>query len=223
MTSWWRGPLIVAAMGVCLWGGNISLFAFIPMVVWCLQLARTQSVGLVVGLILLALETWFVAPQALWLSGPLAPAPLELFWLYAVLAAVVCMAGVLVERRRPAGFLTLLCMVVLAFVATAVLWFDRLEDKPKDEGVLPGPAGLQVVEGDGWCGSGNCSRDVDATGEGATDVMRAHLVSRGFTPAASLDGDERLCRKTGLVMTHEVCAELEDATSGSVRVSWYVN
>lgn len=199
------------------------MFVFGPLCVWCLWLARTRWTGLVVGLILLALLVWFVVPVRLSWPGPWVPAPLELFWLYPVLAAVVCEAGVLVERRRPAGVWLLLAVVVFGFLATVVLWFDRLEAKPKDEGVLPGPAGVQVVEGDGWCGSGNCSRELDVTGDRATEVMRAHLTSRGFTPASSLDGDERMCRTTGLVMTHQVCAELERPAVSSVQVAWYVN
>jgi len=82
---------------------------------------------------------------------------------------------------------------------------------------------LRVVEGPGGCGSGGCWRDLDATGDRAHEVMRAHLDSRGYAPASPLSsGDERMCHRTGLVATHEVCAELKDV-SGGVRVTWYVN
>jgi hypothetical protein len=220
--SWWRIVPLVPGVIIGAWGSP-TLFVFGPLVLWCVWLARTRWTGLVVGLILLALLVWFVVPVRLSWPGPWVPAPLELFWLYSVLAAVVCGVGVLVERRWPPGVWVLLVIVAFGFVGALVLWFDRLESKPKDEGVLPAPSGVKVVEGGGWCGSGNCARELEVTGDRATEVMRAHLMSRGFSAASSLDGDERMCRTTGLVMTHKVCAELERPTGNSVRVAWYVN
>jgi hypothetical protein len=199
-----------------------SVFGLFPILLWCV-LARTRRTGLVVGVVLLALLAWFVVPRGLGWSGPWVPSALEGFWLYPVFAAVVCLAGVLVERRRPAGVPWLLALVGVGLLGSAFLVVFDEGAKPHDEGVLPGPPELRVVEGDGWCGSGNCSRELDVTGDRAHEVMRAHLTSRGYAPARPLDGDERLCRRTGLVSAREVCAELKDLSATGLRVTWYVN
>jgi hypothetical protein len=35
-------------------------------------------------------------------------------------------------------------------------------------------------------------------------------------------GTPRFCRATGLVVTHEVCADLHTLSPDAVRVEWYV-
>lgn len=181
---------------------------------------RTRAV---VGLIVLALVVWFVVPRSLGWTGAWVPSLVEMFWLLPLLVAVVC-GSVLAARGRPAGLPGLAALVVAGFAAAGFVALMTMEAPPGDEGVLPGPAGLRVVEGDGYCGSGGCSRDLDATGEHAHEVMRAHLDSHGYTAARPLgDGEERLCRRTGLVGVREVCAELKDLSPSGVRVTWYVN
>ncbi|RAS69828.1 hypothetical protein C8D87_101128 [Lentzea atacamensis] len=217
-THWWRTVPAVAAVIITALG-DVSMSAVLPTLVWCVALARTRRTGLIVGLVLLGSLEWFVAPRVLWWSGPWVPSPLDLLWLYPLLAALVCETGAVVERRQPAGVLTLLAVVTLGLLATGIKVLDHDFVKPESEGVLPGPSGVRVVEGDGGCGY--CWRDLDATGDRAGEVMRAHLTSRGFTPASPL-GAERMCRHTGVFVPYVVCAELRDRAPGSVRVTWYV-
>lgn len=206
-------------MGV--FAGESSLFGIVPILLWCL-LAGYWRTGAVVGLILLVLLVWFTVPRELGWSGPWVPSSLELFWLHPLLASVVCLAGLAVERRMLAG-VWLLTMVLIGFVGTVLVLLWQHEAKPGDEGVVPGPAGVRIVEGAGRCGSGGCARELTATGDRAIDVMRAHLTSRGFGAAPPLSRDERMCRVTGLAVEHEVCAELRVQAANSVRVVWYVN
>lgn len=219
---WWRIVLVVAGLAVGVFAPGITLFGMVPIVLWC-GMARTRWTGLVVGLVLVGLLAWFVIPRDVGWSGPWVPSDVEKYWLYGVITAFVCQTGVLVERREPAGVLRLLAMVGAGFLITGVVLLDRLEARPLDEGVLPAPPGLRVVEGEGHCGSGGCSRDVTATGDGALQVMRAHLTARGFTAARPLNADERMCRRTGIVVPHEVCAELRNISPSEVQVLWYVN
>ncbi|MGI5499463.1 hypothetical protein [Lentzea sp. CA-135723] len=220
-THWWRFVPVGAAAAVCV--PTSSLFGLVPVVLWC-ALARTRRTGLVVGGALVAVLAWFVLPRALGLAGPWVPSYIELFWLYPVVAALVCLPAVPRERGIASAVLVLTTMVATGLLATAVVLLGQLESKPGDEGVLPGPAGLKVAEGLGHCGSGNCSREVTLTGTSAPDATREHLASRGFTPRPALDsGDERVCRADGLVFTHEVCAESRTITPAEVRVVWYVD
>ncbi|MFJ8962075.1 hypothetical protein ACIRG5_22070 [Lentzea sp. NPDC102401] len=214
---WWKAALLVAAVIVATfpWTAPASVFGVVPILIWCF-LARSREAGVIVGLILLALLVWFVVPRGLGWSGSLVPSEVEVYWLYPVIAAVVCLPAL---RRVSTGVLGLVTMVLAGFLATAVVLLGQLEAKPGDEGVLPAPSGLRIAEGSGYCGSGNCSREVTATGDRAPDLMREHLESRGFTVRTP----ERLCRATGLVFTHEVCAEPKRISSDAVEVTWYVN
>jgi hypothetical protein len=218
----WRGVFVVLAILVVGTSRDANMFGLVPILLWA-ALARSWRTGVVVALVLLALLTWFVVPRGLGWSGPWVPSSLEVYWLYPLIAAVVCEAGVLVERRSPAGLGLLIPMVGLGFLAAVldVVWVHG--SKPGSEGVLPEPPAIEIVEGAGHCGSGNCAREVEATGDRAPEVMRAHLASRGFSPSPPLDSDERLCRVIGLAVRHEVCAELRDTGANSVRVLWYVN
>lgn len=222
----WRAAVVVAAVGVAAFPWNAapsSLFGVVPILIWCL-LARSSKAGLTVGLILLALLVWFVVPRGLGWSGPLVPSAVEVCWLYPVIAACVCLPVLSQQRRVVAAVSGLVTMVGTGFLAAVIVLFGQMDSKPGDEGVLPLPSGLRVVEGDGWCGSGNCSREVTTTGDRAPEVMREHLASRGFSPRRPLSsGAERVCRETGLVFTHEVCAETRKVTSTTVEVTWYVN
>lgn len=218
----WRLVLVIVSMLVSVPSRDTNLFGLFPILLWCF-LARSWRTGAVVGLVLLALLTWFVVPRGLGWSGPWVPSALEVYWLYPMIAAVVCEVGVLVERRTIAGLGWLIPMVALGFAAAVldVVWTHG--DKPGSEGVLPEPPGIEVVAGAGHCGSGNCAREVEATGDRAPEVMRAHLAGRGFSPSRPLNSDERVCRVIGLVERHEVCAELRVTGANSVRVLWYVN
>ncbi|WP_285639797.1 hypothetical protein [Lentzea sp. NBRC 102530] len=223
-THWWRFAPVAAAAAVCVpTPGPSNLFGLVPIVLWC-ALARTRTTGLVVGGVLVVLLAAFVLPRAFWFAGPWVPSYAELFWLYPMLAALVCLPAVPRQRRVADGALVLAVMVLSGFLATGVLLVAQLEAKPGDEGVLPAPTGLTATEGLGHCGSGNCSREVTLTGDRAPERVREHLRSRGFTPRERLSpGDDRVCRIDGLLTTHEVCAESRTLTSTEVRVVWYVD
>jgi hypothetical protein len=216
-THWWRIVPIVAGLSVSVVASGISLFGMVPIVLWC-ALARTWRTGLVVGVTLVALQAWFVLPRQWGWSGPWVPSYIERFWLYALVTAFVCAVGLAVQRWLLAGLGWLFAMIGMGFFITVVLLFDALEAKPRDEGVLPGPPGLQVVEGAGYCGSGNCSREVVMTGDRAPEVVREHLESRGYAARSP----ERMCWAVGVVHTHEVCADMKTISADTVEVSWYV-
>lgn len=169
----------------------------------------------IVGLIVVALVVWFVVPRGLDWSGPWVPSFTETFWLLPLLVSIVLGAGCLMEGRTVVVLL-LPFLVVGGFVAGGLVAIMRMEAPPGDEGVLPGPPGLRISKAEVACGSGGCWRQFDATGDRAHEVMRAHLASHGYR------GDDRkLCRRTGLVAAHEVCAELKDVAAG-VHITWYV-
>lgn len=224
--NWWRFALGAAGLIVTALAPDSSVFGVLPILLWCV-LARTPRTGLAVGLVLLALQAWFVVPRGLGWSGPWVPSAMDGLWLYPVLTAVVSSAGLLADRRWLVGVAWLAALVGLGFLSAAfVVVVDYEGTAPRDEGVVPGPAGLRVEERGGWCGSGhgaNCARVLMATGERAHEVMRAHLMSRGYTSAKPFNSDERLCRRTGLVSVQEVCADLKDLSATGVRVTWYVN
>lgn len=218
---WWRVLLIVGGVTAGVLAPGVTLFGMVPIVLWC-GLARTRRTGLVVGLVLVALLAWFVIPRVVGWSGPWVPSDIERFWLYGLIAAFVCQIGVVVERKEPAGVLRMLVMVGAGLFISGIAVLDQLADRPGDEGVVPAPPGVRVVEGEGYCDSGRCVREVTATGDRPLEVMRAHLTSRGFSAVAPLNG-ERMCRQTGLLVRHEVCVELRKLSPNPVRVLWYVN
>lgn len=222
----WRAALVAAAVlvGTFPWHAAPSgLFGVMPILLWCL-VARDRKSGIRIGLILLAVLVWFVVPRGLGWSGPLVPSAVDVYWLYPMIAACACVASLSQTRSIAVAVLVLVTMVGTGLLASAVVVLSQLESMPGDEGVLPAPSGLRVVEGRGWCGSGGCSREVTATGDRAPEVMREHLASRGFSSRVPLStGGERVCRKTGLVFTHEVCAEFRTVTSNTAEVKWYVN
>ncbi|MDT7804773.1 MAG: hypothetical protein QOI78_8206 [Actinomycetota bacterium] len=218
---WWRFALAAAAVGVSVFAWEqpfVALFGVLPILVWCV-LAKSARTGLVAGLVLLALLAWFTVPRGLGLTGPWVPASIEVYWFHTTLAAVVCAVGMLVERERPSALLPTL--VVVGFVAAGGVLALHWDAPPGDEGVAPGPSQLTVAR-DHACGSGNCWGVLEATGDHAPDVMREYLVPHGFTPAREISGVPRLCRRTGVLVTHEVCAELRTLSATAVRVEWYV-
>lgn len=220
---WWRIVPLVAGFAVNVVSVDTGLYGLVPIVLW-IVLARSWRTGLVVGLLLVALLAWFVLPRTMELPGRWVPSALEVYWLYPVIAAVVIAVGLLVERRLLAGVLWLPAMIVPGVAFAVILELDAR--MPRDEGVVSATSGLEVAEGDGRCGSGhgaNCARELTATGDRAAEVVRAGLASGGFIHRPPLPTDERLCRQTGLVQVHEVCAELRETSPTSVRVLWYVS
>ena len=225
---WWRLLVVLVAVAVAAFSWNeafVGLFGLLPILVWCGLLARSARTGVIVGLVLVVLLAWFVVPSEVGWAGPWVPASIEVFWLHTMLAAVVCGIGALVERRPAVDFSWLGTMVLIGFVVTGGVLFTQLEAVPGDEGVYPGPSQLRVVPEGYSCGSGNCWRVLEANGDRAPEVMREYLAARGFTPRPkdTITGNPEVCRQTGVLVTHEVCADLRDISASAVRVEWYVN
>ncbi|WIY03059.1 hypothetical protein QRX60_04110 [Amycolatopsis mongoliensis] len=218
-THWWRVALVVAAVVVACFSTSpfAGLFGLVPILVWC-SLAPSRRTGLIVGMVLLALLAWFVLPGALDFAGRWVPAPIEVYWLHTTLAAVVCAIG----ARR--GFLRLFLLVVAGFVVTGGALFAAYESPPAGEGVAPGPAQLRITR-DFECGSHNCWGVLEATGDGAPEVLREYLAEKNFTPAppSEISRGSRFCRSTGLLVDHEVCAEVRPRGTDAAQVEWHVN
>lgn len=227
------------AMGVFAAGvAPTALFGVAPVLVWCADPRRSRRDGVPVGLVLLVLLAWFTLPHGLGWSGRWVPSAAEVCWLYPLLAGVVCVVGALVgalaggrvsgqagareDRSRP-GCAPLAVVVFVGFVLALGDLVELDESPPGDEGVVPGPAGVRVVEVDPVCGSGGCSRVVAFGGDRA--VVEAHLRSRGFTTPSSAygtGGTKWMCRVTGVVVERRACAEVREG-AGKVLVSWRVD
>lgn len=217
-THWWRGALVVAAVAVACFSVSPfgAVFGPLPILYW-LWLAPSRRSGVIVGLVLLALLAWFVLPGALDLAGPWVPAPIELYWLHTTLAAVVCAIG----ARR--AYVRLLVLAIAGFVVTGGALFAAYESPPGAEGVAPGPPQLQVKR-DFECGSHQCWGVLEVAGDRAPEVVRDYLVARNLTPVPDDEAYRapRFCRHTGLVVDHEVCAEVRPRGTDAARVEWYV-
>ncbi|GAA2696728.1 MULTISPECIES: hypothetical protein [Actinosynnema] len=221
----WRLVLIVvgAALAVLPWDGPpVGLFGVVPLLLWCGSWTGTRRVGVVVALVLLGLLVWFVVAPGLGFSGRWAPSTAEVLWLHPLLAGAVCAVGARAGRLPVHGW-RLTGVAALGFLLLGFLGLTGLEAPPGDEGVAPALAVLRVEEGEPLCGSGGCARQARATGDRAPEVARERLAARGFAHREPLDADDRLCRATGLVVEHEVCAELRDVAPDAVRVVWYAN
>ncbi|WP_440899321.1 hypothetical protein [Actinosynnema sp.] len=221
----WRLALGVLGLAVAVfpWDGPpVGLFGAVPLLLWCGSWTGPRRVGVIVGLVLLGLPVWFVVVPGLGFSGRWVPSAAEVLWLHPLLAAAVCAVGAKVGRQRVRGW-RLTGVAALGFLLLGFLWLARLESPPGDEGVLPALAVLRVEEGELLCGSGGCARQARATGDHAPEAVRDRLAARGFTHRDPLAADARLCRTTGLVVQHEVCAELRDVSADVVRVVWYLD
>lgn len=198
-----------------------AFFGLLPLLVW-LGLARSPRSGLSTGVVLVALLAWFMVPRQLGFAGGWVPAAIEVYWLHTTAAAVVCAAGTL-AGPAPRGAARLALLVFAGFVVTGGVLISELEAPPGDEGVVPGPP-LRIAQSID-CGSGGCWRVLDATGDRAPEVLRERLASQGFTPApqSEITRLPRFCRTTGLLVNHEVCADLRTTSPDTVHVEWYVN
>jgi hypothetical protein len=218
---WWRVVFVVVALVVAVFLSDepgVALFGTIPLLLWCVGPVRSARNGVVVGLILLALLVWFTVPHWLGWSGRLVPSIDETPVLHTVLATLVYGFGS-PGTRRVSGFLPLVLMLPVGLLLTGWILVQRSETVwIGDEGVLPVPAGLEVVEDQPDCGSGGCARRVRVVGDDVTAVMGEHLMAQGFEPVSRAG----MCRLTGLVVTRETCVGMGNATADSVWVSWYL-
>jgi hypothetical protein len=221
---WWRWALTVVTlvMAAFSWYDPIvAVFTVIPVVIWCWGLARSDKTGLVYGLILTGLAAWTLLPRGLGFSGRWVPSVFEVCVFLPILTAVICAIGMRVERVD--GCLPAMGLSAYAVVGLIVAFFTLLsyaEGTTGDEGVWPGPSGLQVVEGEKNCGSGGCWRTLDATGDRAPERMRDYLASRGFSTPGFDNGS--ICRVTGLALTYKICATVKDISPATVRVTWSI-
>jgi len=209
---------------------TVGLLAVVPVLVWCWLLARGGRVGLPVGAVLVALMAWVVVPRTVGWSGRwLVPSLGDMLTWYPWLAAAICAIGVAAERRhagRPdtdraakwSGYVLGVLVVVVAGCVTCPLWWIvDLEAPPGDEGLLPMPAGLHVVE-ELECGSGGCARALTITGDRADARVRAHLAARGYRIGSA--GTAR--RDTGVLIPHHVRLGYRVGPDGAVRIVWSV-
>ncbi|WP_084428777.1 hypothetical protein [Kibdelosporangium aridum] len=218
----WRILLIAVtvAMAAFAWHDPVvAVFAAAPVLIWCLGMARTEQTGLVCGLILLVFAAWILLPRDLGLSGRWVPSVYEVCVILPIISALICAMGLRAQRSGGcAGAIGLSALVLAGFVTAGLTVLDDAEGYTGAEGVWPGPSGLQVVELDSSCGSGGCTRSMEATGDRAAEQMRDYLDSRGFTtPGYS---KEWTCRIDGLLLTYKVCATVKEVTPTAVQVSW---
>jgi hypothetical protein len=217
VVRWWRVASTVATLVLAAFSWReptIALFATVPVLVWCWGATRSDRTGLV----LLALAVWTLAPRAMGLAGRWVPSVFEVCVFLPILTVALC-----ANRMRGGGWLPVVGLT--AFVVAGILMAGYTlvfysEGDTGDEGVWPGPSELHTVEGDKQCGSGGCARRLDATGDRAPERMRDYLAGRGFTTPGS--GEGWRCRVTGLVLTYEVCAKVEDISPTTARVTWSI-
>jgi hypothetical protein len=218
---WWRAAFIVAALAVAVFVTDepwIAQVGAIPKVLGCTRPVRSQRNGVAVGLILFALLVWFMAARRLGWAGRWVPSLDEAIWLHTVLATLVYGFSS-PAKRRVSGFLPLVLMLPLCLLLVGWVVMERTESgSPPDEGVDLVPAGLEVVGEDRECGSGGCDQIFELAGADAADVMRAHLADQGLTTTPG----GQTCRLTGVVVPLETCVSVQDTTTGTVRVSVYV-
>ncbi|MBP2324989.1 hypothetical protein JOF56_005374 [Kibdelosporangium banguiense] len=199
----------------------VAVFAAIPMLIWCWGLAQSDRAGLVIGLILLVLTAWILMPRVLGLSGQWVPSVFEVCLFLPILSAIICADNRRPQRARsrmPAVWFSAFAVAGILTALYTVVFY--MEGDTGNEGVWPGPSGLQVVEGELQCGSGGCTRQFVATGDRAPERTRAYLDSHGFTAQQPDGGWE--CRVTGLLLTYKACAVLKEVSPTSARVSWSI-
>jgi hypothetical protein len=215
----WRIALVgvtVVMAAFALYEPVVAVFGMAPMVIWCLGFGRSRQDGLTVGLILAVPTAWILLPRDLGLSGPWVPSVFEVCVFWPVLAALICAIG----PRRGIGCLPSLGLslfVVAGFFTALLVVLDYSEGTTGDEGVWPGPSGLQAVQLEMQIGSGGYTRTMQATGDRATERMRDYLDARGFKPTG-----KSLCQTNGLLLTYKVCATVTEVSPDTVRVSWRI-
>jgi len=240
----WRSALLTAAVGIATvpWGSPVTasgLLAAVPLLAWAGFLGRSKSVGPVVGVVLLLLLTWIDVPRAVGWNGRWLVASLgDVFTWYPWICAGICALGVRIQRGRAEGpevllptvlhYATAILVAGLAVCGTCpVWWLVDSESAPGDEGLLPVPAGLRVVEDTSDCGSGGCARLLTVTGDRADERLRAHLAARGFRlhPDRAWDTvfSATAQHETGVLVPHRVWLGYRVAAGGDVHIVWDVD
>ncbi|MCE7001246.1 hypothetical protein LWC34_00085 [Kibdelosporangium philippinense] len=154
-------------------------------------------------------------PRALSLGGRWVPSLFDVYVFLPLLAAVICVVGMRLERSpvRSIGLVSFI-LVGLLLAGMASLMFD--DRHPADEGIWPVPPDLHVVSQTEGCGSA-CLRGVSVTGERAAERIREHLRSHGYAPRPS-----EMCRVNGVVLTYTVCTAVTEDSPTAARVEWYM-
>lgn len=211
----WRvafAAVAVALAAFCWYDPVVAVFAVVPPLVWCALPGRR---GTLIGLVLLLVAAGVLLPRLL--SG-WGPSVLDVCLFLPLLTGMICAFSARGRRPAPVAVFCLFGVAGLLFAFLALV--DLSEGVTGHEGVLPGPSGMRVVEGEQVCGSGGCSRQLTATGDRAPERMREYLESRGFTaPGDTADWN---CRTTGLVVTYKVCAQVKDVSPTEARVHWWI-
>jgi hypothetical protein len=222
--NWWRFAVTVATlvMGTFAWyEPTVAVLAVVPALVWCWVHERADRKGTVAGVILLALTAWILLPRDLGFSGPLVPSIFEVCLLLPIFVVVIYLTSTRYERSRgclPALGLSAFVLAGLLTAGWTVVLYS--EGDTGDEGVWPGPSGLQVVEGEREGGSGGMNRQLIATGDRAPERMRDYLSSRGFSPQGN--GRTSVCRANGVLLTYKVCAAVVDISPTTAQVTWWI-
>jgi hypothetical protein len=222
--NWWRLAVTVATLGMgafAWYEPTVAVFAVIPTLVWCWGQARPDRKGTVAGVILLALTAWILLPRDLGFSGPWVPSIFDVCLLLPIFAVVIYLTGTRYERSRgclPALGLSAFALAGLLTAGWTVVTYS--EGDTGDEGVWPGPSGLQVVEGEREGGSGGMNRQLIATGDRAPERLRDHLSSQGFTRRGN--DNASLCRANGVLLTYKVCAAVVVVSPTTASVTWWI-
>ncbi|MFC0108680.1 hypothetical protein [Kibdelosporangium aridum] len=211
--DWQRWALVAATllMAAFAWREpTVAVFAAGPVLIWC---SKSRSVK--AGVFLLAIAAWVLLPRVLGLSGRWVPSVYEVCLFLPILTGLVFVVATKQGRwLRGLGLTAFAVMGILTAGYTAVM---HSEGDTGNEGVRPGPSGLQIVEGEKECGSGGCTKALQATGDRAAERMRAHLLAQGFQPR-----NTGLCRIQGLLIPYKVCAGIKEMSPTTVRVSWSI-
>ncbi|MFE4634848.1 hypothetical protein ACFRJ1_15935 [Streptomyces sp. NPDC056773] len=151
------------------------LFAVVPLTVWG-TIARTRSVGFVIGGALLIGAGLLICVQQSWIDAPRPDAHL----LFTVLAPllIACGAGLegrheysppqaWIPRRNAAiGFLGMQFGLTLVVGLLYALMLGEGTDAPPSKTLPSLPPGISLVDEGISCGSGGCARVATVTGEG---------------------------------------------------------
>ncbi|MCE7001245.1 hypothetical protein LWC34_00080 [Kibdelosporangium philippinense] len=200
----------------------VAVFAAAPVLIWCLGVARSKQTGLVIGVIQVLIAAWVLVPRALGISGSAVPSILEVCLFLPLVSVLIWIVGVRQERSNVvAPVFGFAALFVAGVLMTGVVVLDYAEGNTGAEGVWPpGPSGLRMVELEPGCGSGGCTRTVEATGDHAAQRMHDFLDSRGFTTPSEYK--DWMCRHTGIVLTYKVCAVVEEKSPTTAHLSWSI-
>ncbi|WP_037254795.1 hypothetical protein [Kibdelosporangium aridum] len=212
--NWWRWALIAVslAMAVLSWREPVvAVFAAVPVLIWWSGPQAAKQ-----GAVVLAITAWILMPRVLGLSGNWVPSVYEVCLFLPIITALVF------GFARGKGCLSAAGLSAFAVVGLLTAGYTMVmhsEGDTGNEGVRPGPSGLEIAEGEKECGSGGCTQALRVTGDHAAERMREHLSSLGFDRRPGSSG---LCRVHGLLIPYKVCAGVKEISPTTAEVSWSI-